>query len=148
MFHPTLRPRSHRGVACRAAGWFQPKPDPKPLESVSAAVALAAGVIALVGAYTGIVQRFDKLETGQSALEATQKESTAAMKDYQVASTAAMKEFQATSTSAMKEFQATSTAAMKEFKADIKEDFKEFEVVVAVIVAAGYLSVVNAVKNS
>ncbi len=135
MFRPTFRARLRpRGVACRAAGWFQPKPDPKPLESVSATVALAVGVVALVGAYTGIVQRFDKLETGQSALEATQKESTAAMKDYQVASTAAMKEFQA-----------TSTAAIKEFKADIREDFKEFEVVVAII--AGYLSVINHVKR-
>ncbi len=50
---------------CRSAGWFGTKPDPRPLDVVTAAVAIAVGILALGGAYTGIVQKFDKLEVGQ-----------------------------------------------------------------------------------
>ncbi len=49
---------------------------------MSAGVATAVGLFALLSAYTGIVQKFDKVETGQKALEAGQLESKSELKEF------------------------------------------------------------------
>lgn len=134
----------------RRSAWFGIRSDPKPLDSVSSAVAIAVGILALGGAYTGIVQRFDKLETGQMAVEAGQSKLEAGqskleaglfkLEANQMETRMALKESQAQTAAAMKEFQAETRTAIKESQASNKDAFREFEIIVAVIVAVGYFA--------
>ncbi len=50
-------------------------------EAVAAGLATAVAASTLIGAYTGLVQKFDKLETGQRALESEQQDIKSELKD-------------------------------------------------------------------
>ncbi len=50
-------------------------------ESVAAGFATAVAAFTLLSAYTGLVQKFDKLEAGQRALEIGQQENKSELKE-------------------------------------------------------------------
>ncbi len=102
------------------------KPEPKPLDSVSAGVATAVGLIALFSAYTA----FDDVRAGQRALEAGLQGSQSAIKDLKDD----MKEFKVEIRADLKEFQAKVDTNDSQFRADLKElqakadmNLKEFQ---------------------
>ncbi len=107
-------------------------------EAVAAGLATAVAASTLIGAYTGLVQKFDKLEAGQRALETGQR----ALETGQQENKSELKDFKAGQKSLELGLQ-DNKGELREFKAEVRGDLT----IVGCISVAGFAFVLLVMKQ-